>query len=77
MIVVLVGDQDAIERIDVFANGSQAFGNLAAAEAGIDQDAGAVCSNERRITGAAAGENANLDDAVILLNVLFGWASLG
>ena len=47
MIVVLVGDQDGIERIDVFADGSQAFGNLAAAEAGIDQDAGAVRSDER------------------------------
>jgi len=63
MIVVLVGDQDGIESIDVFADGGQAFGNLAAAEAGIDQDAGAVCGNERRITSAAARENANFDDA--------------
>ena len=63
MIVVLMGDQDGIERIDVFADGGQAFGNLAAAEAGIDQDAGTIRGNERRITGAAAGENANFDDA--------------
>jgi hypothetical protein len=63
MVVVLVGDQDGIERIDVFADGSQAFGNLAAAEAGIDQDAGAIRGNKRRITGAAAGENTNLDNA--------------
>ena len=63
MIVVLMGDQDGIERIDVFADGGKAFGNLAAAKAGIYQDAGAVCSNERRITGAAACENANFDDA--------------
>ncbi len=63
MIVVLVGDQHGIERVDVFADSGQALGNLAAAEAGIDQDAGAVCGNERGITGAAARENANLDDA--------------
>jgi hypothetical protein len=63
MIVVLVSDQDGIERVDVFTDSGQAFGNLAAAEAGIDQDAGAVCGNERGITGAAARENANLDDA--------------
>ena len=63
MIVVLVGDQDGIEHIDVFADGGQAFGNLAAAEAGIDQDAGAAGGNERRITGAAACENTNLNDA--------------
>ena len=63
MIVVLMGNQDRIERVNVFADGGQAFGNLAAAEASIDQDAGAVCGNERRITGAAACENTNLNDA--------------
>jgi hypothetical protein len=63
MIVVLVGNQDGIKRVDIFADGSQALGNFAAAEAGIDQDASAIRSNESRITGAAARENANLNDA--------------
>ena len=44
---------------DVFANGGQAFGDLAAAEAGIDQHARTVRGNKRRITGAAARENAD------------------
>jgi hypothetical protein len=63
MIVVLVGDQDGVERGDVFADGCQTFGDFAAAETGIDQDTGAVRGEEGGITGTAAGENANFDDA--------------
>jgi hypothetical protein len=71
MIVVLVGDQDGVEGGDVFADGGQTFGDFAAAETGIDQDTGMVRGDEGRVTGAAAGENADFDDTVIP-NVLFG-----
>lgn len=67
MIVVFVRYQDGVKCRDVFSNRGQTFGNLAAAETGIDQDTRTACGNKRGIPGAAAGENADFDDTCFSL----------
>jgi hypothetical protein len=59
VIGMFVGNEDGIERRDIFADGSQALGDFAAAEAGIDQNAGAVRRDKNRVARTAAGEDAN------------------
>ena len=71
VIVMLVCYQNGVERSDILPNGKQAFRDLAAAEARVNQNAGTAGGNERRITGAAARENANLDDEILPI-ALFG-----
>ena len=71
VIVMLVRNQNGVERSDILPDSKQAFRDLAAAEAGIHQNAGAAGGNERRVTGAAARENANLDDEILPI-ALFG-----
>lgn len=67
MIVVFVRYQDGVKCRDVFSNRGQTFGNLAAAETGIDQDTRTARGNKRGIPGAAAGENADFDDTCFSL----------
>jgi hypothetical protein len=59
---MLVGNQNGIECGDVFADSGQALGRLAAAQASIDEDTRPPGRNEGRVPGAAASEDANLDD---------------
>jgi hypothetical protein len=72
VIVMLVRDENGVERGDIFPDGGEALRDLAAAEAGIDKNARAIRRDKRRVTGAAAGENANLDDDDPVLISLFG-----
>jgi hypothetical protein len=72
MIVMLVRNENGIERGDIFPDSGEALRNLAAAEACIDKNASAISRDKRRVTGAAAGENANLDDDDPVLISLFG-----
>jgi hypothetical protein len=72
MIVMLVRNENGIERGDIFPDSGEALRNLAAAEACIDKNASAIGRDKRRVTGAAAGENANLDDDDPVLISLFG-----
>jgi hypothetical protein len=62
MVVVLVGNKNGIERANVFPDSSEAFGGLTAAQARVDENAGAAGGDEGRVAGAAASEDANFDD---------------
>jgi hypothetical protein len=55
-----MGNQHGVERAKILSDGGQAFDNLAAAEAGVDQDAGTAGSDKGGIPGAAGSENADL-----------------
>jgi hypothetical protein len=59
MIRMFVGNQDGVERGDILAYSGQALGDFAAAESGIDQNAGAVRRDKNRVARTAAGEDAN------------------
>ena len=43
---MLVGDEDGGERFGVDVDGGEAFEGFLAGEAGVDEDAGAVCGDE-------------------------------
>ena len=62
MIAVLMRDEDGVEGADVFADILEFFADLFPAQPGIDQDACMAVSDERRVPGTAAGENADPDD---------------
>ena len=72
MIMMLVGDKNGIDCSDVFADCGEAFSCFAAAQPGIDEDACTIRRNKSRVAGAAAGENADLDDVFPFLIGLFG-----
>jgi hypothetical protein len=59
---MLVGNQNGVKRSDVFVDGGETLGRFAAAEPGIDEDTRPSGGNEGRVAGAAASEDANLDD---------------
>jgi phosphoribosylformylglycinamidine synthase len=59
---MLVGNENGIERRDILADSSEALGDFAAAETGIDQNAGAACRDKNRVAGTAAGQNAKFED---------------
>ena len=57
-----MGNENGIERANVFVNGSQALADLAAAQTGIDEKTSPVRRDERRVTGATRREDADLND---------------
>jgi hypothetical protein len=64
MIAMLVRDYDCIEVFGIFTDGGQPAENLSLTQPGIDEDASATRRHKRCITGAAAGEDANLEHRV-------------
>ena len=52
MIGVLMGDENRGQRFGIMAGGVEAFKRLFAGQAGIDQNAGPLRSNERGVAGA-------------------------
>ena len=54
---VLVGDQDGVEMIDFAADSGQAGQGFAFAQTGIDEDARALCFQQREIAGTARSQN--------------------
>jgi hypothetical protein len=70
MVAVFMRKQHGIQIRDIFADRRKPFGDLAAAEAGINQNARAIRRDERRITGTRGCENADLNDA------FFSWRPL-
>jgi hypothetical protein len=65
MIAVLMRHQNRIETVEAFAYNRKTLGNLPPAQAGIDQDARPVRRDEGRVSGTAAGENANFNDGPV------------
>ncbi len=59
---MFVRHQNGVQRGDVLADGSQAFGQFAAAQPGVDQNAGISGGHKGGVAGAAAGQDANFDD---------------
>jgi len=59
MIGMLVGDEDSVEMIDVALNGGEAGESFAFAEAGVNEDAGAVGFQQGKIAGAARRQDGN------------------
>ena len=53
---VLVGDQDGVDAIEFLAQDRQAATELAAAEAGIDEQARAPGGDQGRVSGTSASE---------------------
>jgi hypothetical protein len=68
MVGVFVRDQHGIEFRDVLADSGQTLCDFAAADAGIDQDAGTGGSQEGRVAGTAGGQDANLENGRGLLS---------
>ena len=60
---VFVGDEDGVEGGGVFADGGEAVEDFAAAQAGVDEQAGAAGGEKGRVAGTAACKYAELDDA--------------
>jgi hypothetical protein len=60
---VFVGYEDGVEGGGVFPDGGEAVEDFAAAEPGVDEQAGAAGGEKRRVTGTAACKYAELDDA--------------
>ena len=56
-------DQDGIEALDVLANHGETPDDFAAAQPGVDQQTRPARCYKDRVTGTAACEYANLDDA--------------
>jgi hypothetical protein len=71
MIAVLMGNQDGVQRSDIFADLSKTLLGFPRAQPGIDEDPGPSSRDERRISRAAACQNANLDDKLSPLLPLF------
>ncbi len=53
MIVMFVSDQDAVEMVDIRSDGSEAGEGFAFAEAGVDEEAGALRLEEGDVPRAA------------------------
>ena len=53
---VLVGDQDGVDAVEFLAEGGQAATELAAAEAGVDEQARAAGGDQGRVSGTSASE---------------------
>jgi hypothetical protein len=62
VIGMFMGHENRIELGRVFADLLQSLADFPAAEARVDQDSRFVRANERRIAGAASGEDANLEN---------------
>ncbi len=60
---VFVGDEDGVEGGGVFADGGEAVEDFAAAEARVNEQAGAAGGEKGRVAGTAACKYAELDDA--------------
>ena len=58
---VLMSDDDGVQRFWVFSGQLHAAEELTAAEAGVDQDAGAAPGNDGRVAFGAGGENGEAD----------------
>jgi hypothetical protein len=61
---MLVCDQNGVELFCVLANRAEPGKNVALAETGVDKDTRFFGSDEGRVSRAAAGENANVNDGV-------------
>lgn len=59
---MLVRDQDAVEVVLALADRAEPRADLFPAQPGVDEEARAFSGNEGGIAGAAAGQNADLDD---------------
>jgi hypothetical protein len=57
---VFVGEDDAIDLVDVAVNEREALGDLTPAEAGIDKEPRRVGFDQGTITGAATAQNRNV-----------------
>jgi len=62
MIGVFMADENGVEILRPFADGCQALEGALAAQAGVNEDAGAPGGDKGRIARAARGQNADLDD---------------
>ncbi len=60
---VFVGDEEGVEGRGVFADGGEAVEDFAAAQAGVDEQAGAAGGEKGRVAGTGAGKYAEFDDA--------------
>lgn len=72
MIAMFVGDQDGIERLNIFADVGQPAGYFTATQSSVDEQAGSICRDKGRVSGATAGEYADLDDGDPLTPNLIG-----
>ena len=54
---MLVGDEDGGELRGIFADQSEPAEELAAGEAGVDEDAGPIGADDRAVALGAGGEN--------------------
>ena len=60
MVAVFVGEQDAVEPFGSAANGGEAFANLAAGKASVDEEAGFACFQVGAIAAGTAAKNSKL-----------------
>ena len=67
MVAMLMGNQHGIQVLNVFADSRQPGSDLLLAQAGVDQDAGARCRDERRVARTAARQYADFDDDAVSL----------
>ena len=61
MIGMLVRNQDGVQLFRFFADGGEPRQDIAFAETGVDKNARFFGSNESGVSGAATGEDANLN----------------
>ena len=62
MVAMLMSDQDSIKCVGGFANCGEAPFQFPKAKPGVDEDTGAIRSDERHVPRTAAGQNAELYD---------------
>ena len=62
MIAMLMGDQDAVKLVRIFAEQGHAPRDLAGAEARIDQHTGTVSDEQHSVAGRSTTEDRNLHD---------------
>jgi hypothetical protein len=62
MVGMLMGDQNGIEVLGLFADGIEAGDDVTLAEAGIDQDARPLGAKECGVSRTTASEHTDFDD---------------
>jgi len=73
---MLVGDDDGVEGFRVFSDQLHAAEELAAAEAGVDQDAGAAAGDNGRVAFGAGGENGEAHHPLSIARRAAAWSGL-
>jgi hypothetical protein len=62
VIRVFVCEENSVQTIEVFTDGSQTAANLPAAQSGVDENARALCGDEYGVSGTATREYADSED---------------